>query len=116
MVFADKRLGVDLKEKLALAKKLFAEGSYQFSTTMAEDIVRLNPSNYEALNLLALIKQASGDLGAAESLFRRAIEANPESPMAKINLATILNEGRRFDEALVLCESAVSSQIGRAHV
>ncbi len=48
------------------------------------------------------------DLATAESSFRRAVQAHPDSPAALNNLANVLAERGNFDEALTFSERAVS--------
>jgi len=47
------------------------------------------------------------DPAAAESAFRRAVQEHPESVAALNNLAHVLSERGKLDEALVLAERAV---------
>ena len=60
----------------------------------------------EALFKQALDRQNAGDLSAAESLYRSALEADPELVPARVNLAVVLRSSARLHEALSLLSAS----------
>jgi len=65
------------------------------------------PDNLIALMGLGNAADQAGDLDAAEQAFRRAIDAHPGSTAAHNNLAQILADLDRYDEALAEAREAV---------
>ena len=63
------------------------------------DILRAAPDQFDALQLLGLLKAQSGRLAEAESLLRRAL-AIADAPLAHFYLGNVLNEQGRSGEAL----------------
>jgi len=66
------------------------------------------PSSYAGLMGLGNTAYAMSDLAAAESAFRRATQAHPDAAAAFNNLAHVLAERGKLDEALAAAERAVS--------
>jgi tetratricopeptide (TPR) repeat protein len=84
----------------------------------AEHLIRSrlesDPEDAEALRLLADIAATAGRHQDAERLLRRAIEIAPAFIAAYVNLATLLQNLRRSDEAIALL-NAVSAGEPRHH-
>ncbi len=59
-----------------------------------------NPQDAEALNALGLIQESSGRLAEAERSYRRAVAANPRVRGFRFNLARMLVNLGRLDDAL----------------
>ena len=66
------------------------------------------PSNLAGLIGHGNTAYALGDLAAAETAFRQAVERHPDSAAALNNLAQVLADRGKLDEALVTAERAVS--------
>lgn len=66
------------------------------------------PSSYIGLMGLGNTAYAMKDLDAAEAAFRRATQAHPDAAAAFNNLAHVLAERGKLDEALAAAERAVS--------
>jgi predicted CXXCH cytochrome family protein len=60
----------------------------------------------QALTQLAYLRQRGGDAASAETLYRRALEQDPDWVLAAANLGVILAESGRLSEALQLWASA----------
>jgi tetratricopeptide (TPR) repeat protein len=71
----------------------------------AEPVLRLaaagNPQDAEVHNALGLIEESRGDLPAAETSYRKAVDANPRVRALRFNLARVLVNTGRLDDALV---------------
>lgn len=63
-------------------------------------ILRAAPDQFDALQLLGLLKAQSGRLAEAEALLRRAIAAAPKVPLPYFYLGNVFNEQGRREEAL----------------
>ncbi len=70
------------------------------SVTLFEHAVSLDDSNYLAHNNLGVAFRTLGRHADAERAFRKAIEANPDYPLPYLNMAQILDDTQRPDEAL----------------
>lgn len=57
------------------------------------------PDYTQALNNLANILKAKGELKEAENLLKKVLHIRKEFPAAWVNLGTVLAEAQRFDEA-----------------
>jgi hypothetical protein len=55
-----------------------------------ENVVRLNPEDYQAHGSLGALFLQKGDLGQAESHFRAALRINPQDDISRTNLARLL--------------------------
>ena len=89
------------------AQKLLAEGNYHQARQAAEAALRLEPHSAEAENLAGTAAFALGDLPAAESHLRRALELQPDLVASHRALAaTYLGEKKvkdaRFEFLAVL--------------
>lgn len=62
--------------------------------------IAADPSNAQFHGELGLVLRLQGDVTAAESYMRRAIELNGYDPRARVNLALLLSAERRWEEAL----------------
>jgi Tfp pilus assembly protein PilF len=67
------------------------------------------PDYYEAYAAMGLAQSKLGDATAAETSLRKSIAmSNEKYPQAMVDLASLLNTGKRFSEAEPLLHSAVS--------
>lgn len=68
------------------------------------------PDNYLFRMGLGINAYNAGKLDVAESAFRAVITMKPDSTAALNNLATVLQDLGRLDEALVVADKAVAQQ------
>lgn len=80
-----------------------AQSSFE-AALAARPRVRASAHFLDRLGILFALK---GRLGEAEKKFRSAIEINPEFTVAKVNLAALLFQTERPDEALQLSQGAI---------
>ncbi len=79
-----------------------------YKRSMAAD-----PRYIPPINNLAGIKRREGDLSAALQLFQRALTIQPEKPdhrWVRINLASLLSQLGKLDEAAAQCQRALDRQ------
>ncbi len=109
---------LEYQERVVLADPLDAQTrvelgfNYLGHQNRADDAVRvlgeaveLQPSA-KNMTFLAQAQEATGDRAAAEATLRRAIEADPEYPYAYSQLASLLAEAGRGDEAEQVIDDA----------
>ncbi|MBI2375218.1 MAG: hypothetical protein HYV07_14575 [Deltaproteobacteria bacterium] len=85
-----------------------------FSDEAESNLIELSKAgraDYDVAVVLGLRARRRGDLAAAESWYRAAIQANSGSVLAKNNLAKLLYARREQDEAKKLLEAAKASRI-----
>jgi tetratricopeptide (TPR) repeat protein len=82
------------------AQDWLRQWNYDKAQSLAEAAVKEDQNNVEAWFLLGQIRDLSGDTAAAVDYYRKAVEAAPESPQYRSNLARGLLELGIFHEAL----------------
>jgi aspartate beta-hydroxylase len=73
---------------LAAARAAQQSGDPAAAAAQLEEVLARDPRHPAALNSLGMQALGRGDLPAAEDLFARAVEADPEAPPLWMNLAT----------------------------
>jgi predicted TPR repeat methyltransferase len=69
-------------------------------------VLQRSPGHAEALNNLGAVRQARGELAAAEACYRESIEHAPLLVAPALNLARLLQELGRSEEAARVCAAA----------
>lgn len=99
---------------IALGVRSFLQVAvWQDSVTLFSQAVRVNPSSTICLTNLGRAWAFRGDAARAEALFRRAIDVDPGSWLARENLAALLEAQGRFQEAVE--HRTVSLEVMRRH-
>jgi hypothetical protein len=87
------------------------------------EVLRLDPTNFAALNELGALAAASGHRSAARTAYSQAIRHHPDNPVAHINLGSLLLEDgdalqakRHFQTALDLDPDFPEAHQGLARV
>ena len=66
-----------------------------------------HPNDAGALAVLGTLEESSGDIGKAESYYKKSLQIQPQQPVAANNLAyQMLLDGNMVDEALALAQTA----------
>jgi cytochrome c-type biogenesis protein CcmH/NrfG len=92
---------MDAVELYREATRLLAERRVREATTVAEELVRLEPDARSALELLARVYFAGARLEKAAATFGDLVEADPADAYARIGLARSLQRLSRHEEAAV---------------
>jgi len=79
---------------------LIKQSKLELAETQLQSILRKQPANYRAEDLLGQVRLRQGKYDEAEALFRRALQHNPKSEKACVSLASLLRDERRTDEAI----------------
>jgi tetratricopeptide (TPR) repeat protein len=89
-----------------LAAGYLAAGRLQSATDLVREARRGHPEDARLLVLDAVVAYRRSDLGRAETLLREVLVRHPDHQEARFNLALLLQETGRLDEARALLESA----------
>jgi predicted CXXCH cytochrome family protein len=76
---------------------------------VAEQMLRANPEDPDANNLLGMVASARGDHRAAEQFFRKALELQTDHAEAHHNLANLLAAGRDYPQAAYHFQQAITA-------
>jgi len=82
----------------------FERGELQKSKESFIEVTKLAPRLSRAYNILGVISNQQGDTRSGREYFEKALELNPRSKQALMNLAKLSIVERRFDEALTTLE------------
>lgn len=80
---------MDIKANLQRGEALFMDGLLDEAETVFQEILRLKPGHYEALNNLGVISHNRGLIEKAEHFFLKALDVNGEYLEALSNLADL---------------------------
>jgi arylsulfatase A-like enzyme/predicted Zn-dependent protease len=86
--------------RLDLAKILAEAGRRDEARAEFETLLRLEPDSVPGLTGLGAVLAGQGDLEGAEAALRRALGQEPEAAQARLNLAQVLERGKRPGEAV----------------
>ncbi|MEQ9412035.1 MAG: tetratricopeptide repeat protein [Fuerstiella sp.] len=100
-------------EKLQDAVRKHQAGDVAAAAQLYAEVLTHDPSNADAWHLFGLVDYAQGDHEQAESAIRRAIGLKPREVEFKANLAAILVNQKRSEEAEDLCRQVL--RINDAH-
>jgi len=78
------------RAQLLVAAILLDQGAAAEARKIGEEVLKAEPDNPEALNLLGLADFAVGEPRTGAERFRRAIELQPAAPIYRLNLARAL--------------------------
>lgn len=73
-----------------------------------EVAIQKNPTKADAYHYLAVVQEQTGQKADAEKNYRKALELDGALEESAINLAAILVEGGKFDEAAALMKKAIA--------
>jgi tetratricopeptide (TPR) repeat protein len=97
-----------LQEAVALQQ----QGRLREAEKLYARVLKAEPDNFDALQLLGLIKAQAGQIGEAFRLISAALRINPHAPDVLINFANVLHALKRDQEALDCLDKALSHKPG----
>jgi len=100
----DLRLSPQARSLFQNAFVLFEHGELQKARDSFTEVTKLAPRLSRAYNILGVISNQQGDTRSGRAYFEKALELNPRSKPALMNLAKLSLVERRFSEALGLLE------------
>jgi tetratricopeptide (TPR) repeat protein len=85
---------------LARAIGLHQQGELAQAAALYFEVLAAEPDNFDALHLLGVYAQQTGDNQAAYDLITRAVGIDPAAAHAHTNLGIVLQKMERYDDAL----------------
>lgn len=102
---------------VVLASALDENGNWDEAQKELQNAIKLDPSNASALNYLGYNMLKRGDdVVQAETLVRRAYEAEPSSSAYADSLGWALYKNGKFDDAVAMLEKAATAAKGDATI
>lgn len=95
------------RKKLQDAMKHQAAGEFDDARKIVKKILRQDPENINALNLMGELCFALGRHNDAEAFLRNAIKLAPDFAIAWNTLSAALKEQSRFEEAVEACQQVI---------
>ena len=89
----------DTLSGIALATIYMRQGKADKAMKVAEGMVKRDPGNLTALNLLGTLKGATKDKTGARTIYMQVLAKDPNFAPSIINLARLDSSEKRFDEA-----------------
>ena len=99
-----------MRDALRAAIALEEEGKFADAAAKYREILAAHPTSVVALTDLGNAEVQLGDRAAAEDAFRKALTLDPNSRDALNNLAWLLYQQKRLDEAESFARRAVAQQ------
>jgi tetratricopeptide (TPR) repeat protein len=93
-------MGVAARQHQVLARDYFERGLYDEAAREIREALAIHGEFPDLHHLLGLSLSLGGDREGAVASFRRALHLNPRYVEARLNLAIVLNDLGRYDEAL----------------
>jgi tetratricopeptide (TPR) repeat protein len=92
---------------IGLGKMQAAEGKMDSAIALLENYLKAHPRQFPFQLLLGQLFERNGAPAKAEEAYQSALVIKPDDPFASEGLANVLaNEGKNFDQALLLAQSA----------
>lgn len=93
---------------LEACREAFNAGQLETSRKLCRALLKQEPENAEATNILGVIQMRKGNLQVAEQLFARALKLDPENPKIHINLGVLYQESDRLPQAVQHLQKALA--------
>jgi tetratricopeptide (TPR) repeat protein len=107
----------DVAKLLAQALQFHHQGRLPDAERLYAEILIARPDHFDALQMMALIKLAKGEPADALELISAAMRSRKPSPQVLLNYGIILNELKRYQEAVDSFDAALKqkSKYAEAH-
>lgn len=89
-----------LDQAIARAVTLIGHDQLTAAGDLLGQILGARPDHPDGLHLLGLVRQREGDFAAAQALIEKAIAAAPTTLVFRSNLAKLLHQSRRLEDAV----------------
>jgi tetratricopeptide (TPR) repeat protein len=96
------------------AARSMVAGDLQQAETDLQSVLRANPHEYRALNLLGMIRAQQQRNADAEKIFKSVIQQKPNFAGAHVNLGLLYLQMSRSDDAIAQFQVALRLEPGRA--
>jgi tetratricopeptide (TPR) repeat protein len=84
------------------------QGKLPQAQAIYEKVLQLQPSNFDALQLLGVLSTQKKDNLLAIEFYSKALQINPQHAASYNNLGVVFHEQKRFDEAIKVYERAIA--------
>ncbi len=92
---------------LSQARKLYTLSRWQEALSLLEPLIVDHPGYADLHNMIGVSNYHMGQWSRAERAFREALRLNPRYTEAALNLAVLLNDTGKYEEARVLYRQAL---------
>jgi Tfp pilus assembly protein PilF len=111
-----KRLGLASNvEQVGRALDLLQNGRLKDAERIVKDVLRGSPREFDALQVLAIIRGQQRQTSEAVKLLAKAVQVDPTSAAAHYNLGSALMMLKRYGEAAEAFERTVALRPDAAH-
>jgi tetratricopeptide (TPR) repeat protein len=86
-------------EPLERARALARRGDDEGAKLAYVEVLRIDPTHFDALNELGTLALAGGFRSAARTAYTQAVAHHPGNPVARVNLANVLREDNDLENA-----------------
>jgi tetratricopeptide (TPR) repeat protein len=100
-------MAMSARELMDRAMQLHREGQLGAAASLYREILRSEPANFDAMNLLGNICLREGEADEALSVIGNALSINPRSLEAQMNFGYALSQLDRLDEAMASFRRAI---------
>ncbi|MDY7007566.1 MAG: tetratricopeptide repeat protein, partial [Cyanobacteriota bacterium] len=90
------------------ALKKYKSGNWKETVSICQKIVKKQPNNFLALELLGVCAYQSGEIEQAIAYYRESLKVNPNYAETHNNLAVALQDNQEIDAALNHCQTAIN--------
>lgn len=97
-----------IEVRLTQARQIYALGRYQEALPLLEVLSEDRPNYADIHNMLGVAHHHMGQWNRAERAFREALKLNAEYTEAAMNLAVLLNDTGRYEDARILYRDALA--------
>ncbi len=106
-----------IAELLHRARQLASMAEDQAAQLAYLEILRAEPTHFEALNELALVALATGHRSAARTAYRQAVLCHPDNPVGRVNLGNLYFQDGELEAARTQYAAAlaVAGEFAPAH-
>ncbi|OCH91806.1 TPR-like protein [Obba rivulosa] len=87
-----------VKSKLKAARDAIGKKDWENARQASEGVLEYEPANYNANVFLALALLNLGDIGQSEQVYRKAIAASPEQPLAWQGLSKLYEQSQNWEK------------------
>jgi len=102
------RKGFDIAREFARGQAFQRFGHFDDALAAYRRVLKKRPNHFDALHMLGVTEQLSGNSEAAARSLKRALLLDPQSVAAHCDLAVVLMVLQRLDEALASCDHAIA--------
>jgi Flp pilus assembly protein TadD len=98
---------IPTEARLSQARKLYTLGRWQEALVLLEPLVLEHPGYADLHNMVGVSNHHMGQWTRAERAFSEALQLNPRYTEAALNLAVLLNDTGRYEQARVIYKQAL---------